>query len=230
MIYTEDLVKAIYDDICVGRYHPFKPSNTTFGYLMPATQQEKAPEYQKIKNNFELEFIWDIGYKIYLDKPVSSKQYQLLVRVLRGYKHLYISLGLNENDIESWFKQDVTRLAVYTSKEVKKEVRYIGDNFISFRFLYNKKIIDIFKILKDVPSYYDYDNNIYTLECNNTYVLNKVYYVISEFGFSYDEQLENYLLSVENIKKSLTIDDNKIILKKSSILENWITQQIQIGK
>lgn len=219
MIYTEDLINSIYEDIAKQR--PYGLINKAYASQYPSRVTDTPPAYPKIKNDFDLKYFWDIGYKIYLNKPISSKQYSLLVKCLRGYKHLMLDLGFDSTQLDYWFNYTPTKLNTYESKEIKREVKYLGDNFIAFRFLVIPELIDVFKSLRSTNKFYFREENIYVVECNPTSI-KALYTIISKYKFSFDADLENYLYFVENNKDIVYFDINEEEIKypSSDIIDN----------
>jgi len=234
MIYTETLILTVYEDM-LKECSYFRPDKNYISQL-PNNQYNELPPYDKINNKYDLKFIWDMAYKVYLDKILSSKQYELLLNILPKYKSLYMDLGLNKDQYEYWLTHKGSKtIKVYESKQIKREVRYIGDNTFAFRFIYTPELA---KFMKDINKKsmanlrLIREHDIWLLEINErnkTDLIN----LISGNGFDFDSSVEQYFLEYENTKDlPVTIDiiDEKCNISAPShkLFATWLKRELSL--
>lgn len=235
MIYTETLLLAIYEDILTE--FPFYRPDKNYLSQLPNNQYNELPEYKKISNKYDLKFIWDMGYKVYLDKILSTKQYDLLLTILPKYNSLYTKLGIDIQQYNYWLNcKDTKSIKLYESKNIKREVRYIKNNTLAFRFIYSPDIAKLFKeINKKSPANLSFirEHDIWLLDITEKNY-NDITNLISSYGFEFDDSVENYLLEYENTKGNpveIKISDNKcdIIVTNNNMFVKWLERELLLG-
>lgn len=232
MIYTETLLLAIYEDI-LTEFPLYRPNKNCILQL-PNNQYNELPDYKKISNKYDLKFIWDIGYKVYLDKILSTKQYELLLTILPKYNSLYVDLGIDIDQYNYWLThKDTKSIKLYESKDIKREVRYIKNNTLAFRFIYSPDIVKLFKEINKKSS-----ANLSVIREHNIWLLditeknyNDIINLIGLYGFEFDNSLENYLLEYENSKNTpveIKISDNKCDIKvtNNNMFVKWLKREL----
>lgn len=236
MIYTETLLLAIYEDILTE--FPFYRPDKRYVSQLPNNQYNELPEYKKISNKYDLKFIWDMGYKVYLDKILSTKQYDLLLTILPKYNSLYAKLGIDMEQYNYWLThKDTKSIKLYESKNIKREVRYIGNNTLAFRFIYSPDIAKLFKeinkrSISNLKLIKEHDICLLDITEKN---YNDITNIISSYGFAFDESVENYLLQYENLKgypiEIKVVDNNcDITVTNNSIFVNWLKRELLLGE
>jgi len=93
-------------------------------------------------------FIRDITSYSRMNKSLSSSQGKLCIKIISKYRDILENNGINKIILDSVISSPIYRLPLYESLNIKREVRYAGDNKIIFRFKYNPTIIDELRKLR----------------------------------------------------------------------------------
>lgn len=239
MIYIEDILLKIF------QHFESKVNPWSMPYTFSLKHLPECPEIAEITERYDRQFLWDLGYKVKNGHTFSSKQATLLVKILSKYK-LYIStLGFDSYSLDNILQSPNYKNQPYESKTTKREVRYLGDNLIAFRFLYNPQIIDELKKIKatsskgnDLESLFEFNgkHKIWLVEATKDNY-QKIMKFIKSFSFYYEEDLEYFFLLCENTNnKNFSvnkIDDSnlyEIITINDRLLSFWLAYHIKMDE
>lgn len=228
MIYTETLVNKIFRDM-LSEESKFYSSTSLSVINLREKKTNVEKFYTKISNNYDKKFLYDIGQKLEMGKSISSKQLDLIHKILPKYRNLLLTFKINKNDLDDWLDNFYHNLKVYKSKNIEKEVRYLGNNILFFRFLYNPEIIAFFKKLyKKQSQQFRYSKrlhgvNVLVNDTNKSILMN----IISNFSFKFDNEVEEYFLKQFNSVRTQFIivengDNFNLTIENISFLKNWL--------
>lgn len=241
MIYAEDILKSLYQDMekLLDPWVVVSQNSLVAGVNSPP----EPPKYPKITNKYDLRFLWDIGYKTSKGRNMSSKQATLLVKILSKYSSLLLTLGYDDYTLETFFNAPSFRTEPYVSHECKREVRYLGDGLLAFRFLFNPQILDEIKKIINMTnkqdlvqsnSYFEKHHRIWIVEVTKGNY-QKLMKLIKSFSFGFDEEVEYLFLLCENSDSSVSINklqntDYEFIVIDDKIFSGWLDNQIKMEK
>ena len=244
----EDLVIRLFDEL-ESLIDPWnRPTSYQRDYL------PQPPTNRIITDHYDLKFIWDIGFKIKFNMKISSKQADLLVKVLSKQADFFEKVGYSKESLDFLFENPVFRNPPYESMEIKREVRYIGNGRLAFRSLYNPKIVNdirkiqgkesanyhkrvtIYSISSEIPEenpediYFVGNYRIWVIEVTESN-MNKVMRLIKGFAFEFDSDVENFFLNAENTKTLLSaavIDQEEMVINtyNDRFLSSWLEEVI----
>ena len=226
----EDLILAIYKKM-EARVDPWMMPPPQFGSRSELPDPPSIPE---ISDRYDLRFLWEIGYKINSGKPVSSKQGDLLVKLLSKYIGFLVNQGFIEEEINRLLQNPVYKVAPYPSHEIPREVRYIGNGFLAFRCMYNPKIVSEIKALQGKEEKKDHfqaritfngEYKLWVVEVTENN-LSKVMKIIRGFNFLFDETVLDFFYMCENISDfnssaAFCEDHIELDVINDPFLSNW---------
>jgi hypothetical protein len=188
-------------------------------------------EKMEIKTSWDRRFISDVSNYTREGKCLSTSQSVLGIKLIKRYiQHLVVS-GFEQNTIETIINSPVHRLQPYQSSNIRREVKYIGDNKLVFRFKYNPSIIDKLREIKHTNPYtgkiypdFHSDLKLWVLEIT---IINyeKIMNIISDFKFDFDDDVVEFLMNFTNsktTKSSAHINNGNIEVVVSG--ENMLNQ------
>lgn len=186
-------------------------------------------------NNWDVTFIDSICYKMH-EAQSNNKEFRLsqnqakeAIKLINKFKKILISrLDVTDELLENAISNPVFKNELYTSPSRDREVRYLGENKIGFRFKYNKFIIDQIKFLDNSSFNKTYAMWIIpVIKSNINHVLN----VIHKNKFNMDAYTEEWLVSyrdhVEEMNSSFRYDEESDLIivsvhNNDDQLKSWI--------
>jgi len=169
-------------------------------------------------------FIRDITSYSRMNKSLSSSQGKLCIKIISKYRDILENNGINKIILDSVISSPIYRLPLYESLNIKREVRYAGDNKIIFRFKYNPTIIDELRKLRHhnmetgmIYPIYNKDLKLWIMEITKDNS-DKIMSYIKTHKFEFENDLVEYFFTIENAKTSK--DDIKLVGDKIIITNN----------
>jgi len=186
-----------------------------------------SPPYEnnqrlEIKATWDRRFISDVSNYTREGKCLSTSQSHLALKLIKRYKHHLVLSGYLDISIDSILNNPTHRLPPYVTSQINREVRYLGDNKLVFRFKYNPPIIESIRNLRDTniytsTTYPDFNKNlkVWTIEVTpNNY--DNIITLISSHKFNFDDDVAIYFMNFENSKSkksSAKIINDKIVVE-----------------
>lgn len=91
-------------------------------------------------------------------KPLSSEQAKIVLKMVARAKTALVEKEIvEEKKIDQLLANPKYRLAPYQSSSIPREVRYVGDNMLAFRFKMNDVIVDSIKSLRKKSDNFTHD-------------------------------------------------------------------------
>ena len=227
MIKTEDLIDVLYKDM-IDSFH----QKNSFNVI----SIDSVKEYAKIPNKFDASFLYEIITKIKVNRVISSKQLTLLHNTLIKYSGLLVELGVDAKQFDEWSRNFSNSINTYESKNIKREVRYLDDDVLFFRFLHVYEIVTEIKKLNEFykTCTYNKKNNGIAVRVDEKNI-NKVMQLISKYNFSFDSEVENFFLTHLDSKFKIEIKENSennfnLIVSDSILIKNWLEQNFLMSE
>lgn len=157
-----------------------------------------------ISSEWHSSFIQNVENHIINGKPLSTEQSRIVLKLISKVGHILAELGdVKKEEIENLISNPIHKQPPYSSANIKKEVRFLGGNFLGFRFKFNEMILSNFRemlILVDCPKpSFDRTTRIWVVPVSHTNIDN-IKKIISKHRFEMDEHARNYLILVEASK------------------------------
>ena len=236
-MYVEDLFLKIRNELIVSPWQ--KP------HILPFAGTIDDPWHK--------DFIESIGIQIDLQKPLSTKQSEMVLKIIRKVRYYITSYGwMGDQELTNLLNSPNYARPIYQSTHVPKEVRYIGSNKLAFRFKFApalnervRKLCDVQKnswFTEEIPvrmQPYEnltpkpYRNPIYNIWIVPVFRFNiqAILALIAEEQFGKDQAVENYLKLIQksiNMPSTFKVDQEfQVILANvcdNPLLAGWITE------
>ena len=183
--------------------------------LSDRLQEQSAESWDKT-------FMADLSSKINRDVnfTLTTKQSELVTKVIRRNKHLFKNGYLIDSAIESPSYRNPPRETI----RLKNEVRASGVSCLSFRFKFDSSLIGKFKAMmskSDLVSYSP-DFKIWTARVtpNNAKVISDI---IGEYGFHFDDEVLMVLSrGLETKVPSFSMTEGVFTVKNDNILSSLV--------
>ncbi len=193
------------------------------------------------------DFIYNVSNHVNEGHSLSTKQSETFLKLVARFKYKIIEDRVaNETEISNLLNDPTYRRPLYTSTNVPKEVRYIGNNFIAFRFKSNKDLLNKIKTLTIIEksSWIEPYNAFAKIEMTRArfdwlhkiwivpvyrYNLQAICNLILDARFRMDKSTAEYLqLALDSHDKPslFAVDEQTILVNvcDDPILAAWITE------
>lgn len=126
-MYVEDLLLAIHKRVSWSTLHP---------------------GFDGLLNTWHLNFIGNVGAHVEAGKQLSTNQSATILKLISRLRQPIIRYGLaTDDDIAQMLRYPEYRRPLYESPNIPREVRYLGDNVLGFRFKQNDVIAALIRDL-----------------------------------------------------------------------------------
>jgi hypothetical protein len=198
-------------------------------------------EYYKCSNDDEWRsnFLKNMKNYIESDRPLSTEQSKVILKMLKKISNTLVQKNIvQKSDLADLLNEPQFRMEPYPSKNIKKEVRYIGSNFLAFRFKFNEIIVEKFRELVIFNEtrrkiYFNYSLWIVPVVVETILPIRDI---ISVHRFNMDETVRDYLILCENNRRkaSTCVADTQnnvfvINVHNNKGLASWI-EEVAGGK
>lgn len=172
-----------------------------------------AKEIRSIVTVWDKKFLENVSNSIYLSKPLTTKQAQAAISILRRYEYRFTSPIKDE--LNSLIQYPVYRKPLVESKLVKKEVRYFDDSFVLFRFPYDDTLTSSLRE-ESKNSYFPTKyltvgtNKLWQVYLNEENV-DKITEFIAKNEFDFDDETLKLIYNINNAKtnkSNIVVKDN----------------------
>lgn len=111
--------------------------------------QMHAPEYRAVLGDpWFSRFFSNVVQWVRDDKPLTTEQAKIVLKVLGKSRQYLIQMGADPAEIMELLRKPVYRRQPTLSSTMPREVRYLGDGVLGFRFKRNDVIIDDIKEMR----------------------------------------------------------------------------------
>lgn len=237
---------TVEDLLSILRYH-YIPKDTHLIYGLPfisqaanhhafATQAGSGTEWT-------VRFLDNVYQHVENKKALSTEQVKIILKLARAIESTLIEQKkLVPGQLDSLIAFPRYRKEPYTSDNIPREVRYLGDNMLGFRFKFNDVIRSDIKSLRPRPALFDYepywfhkDFKLWVVRVTRD-TLQPIQNLISKHRFQFDDDVVNYLMTAENSlnQKSEFVMDPEIGIIAGQICDNellaWWAKNVARGE
>lgn len=182
--------------------------------------------FQLNLSSIDYSFVRDMHGLILANKPLTTKQLDVCVNILRKHKQALIDNQIPEHEILNVLGNKICQRPPVPSVEMINQVRYVGGNQLAFRTKYNQQIIKQLKQLKnpldEIPQF-NREEKIWLIEVSKNN-LHKIMKIIKQFNIKFDDDVVAFLAQCDD---SLTlpshaelVDDKiQIIVRNDPVLD-----------
>lgn len=175
-----------------------------------------------ITNPWDRKFISEVAWHVRnLKGSLTTSQVEVAAKLIDRYRINLQLIGEVDYEISSVIEHRATRQPVRNSSTTPREVRWIGDSKLAFRFKFNPQIKDHLKRLKSTeavrpssPSF-DPQSKAWIVQVTSSNV-GSVMGFVTEYGFGFDDEVVEFFTEVTNAKKqksSASIDNDVISIE-----------------
>jgi hypothetical protein len=174
-------------------------------------------------------FVLNVSSWVAEDRPLTTEQARITIRILHKVKKTFVEMNLaTEDEIQRLIARPRYRRAPTQSANIKREVRYLGDNLLGFRFKRNDLIMTELKNLKNAHgehvAKWDWVARLWVVPVIRT-TIQPLMEIIGDNRFGFDDDVAEYLalstnssgepstfvLDPQTGKLIATINDNEIV-------------------
>jgi hypothetical protein len=157
------------------------------------------------EQNWDLRFVTNVVAYIRKDKPLSTEQAKIVLKMLRRFERKLVNAKLIEEEtIRNLIDFPSYRQQPYTSASVPREVRYIGDNCLAFRFKMNDVIKNDIKRLRpkgtgfiEKYNWFHAQHRVWVVPVTRD-TIKPVQELIAKHRFGFDDEVVEYLVRASN--------------------------------
>lgn len=202
---------------------------------------QNDPSARYIFSDWLFRFVGNVFMHVEDGKAISTEQSNIIMRLANKHKAFLIKRGLDEMALSTLLKMPSHRRPPYQSSNIPREVRYIGDNKLAFRFKFNDVIIEELKQLKPKSSFAGRDQfpiwhpgyRVWIVSINRDNI-ERVMRVIRTQRFSFDDPVAEYLTLASNSlnqRSSFVLDPEtgNIVANicDNEFVANWVSSVLQ---
>lgn len=176
-------------------------------------------------------FISNVSGHVARDKPLSTEQARIVLRVCDRARSLLLASDIDPDTLDDLLQRPVYRRTPYPSSNVPREVRWVGDDKLAFRFKRNDVTVEALKKLVkrhnmvDVPRF-DRTLNAWIVAVNR-HSFDSIFDIIGHHRFSYDEGVEAFLAACEEARGGVSEaiienDEIQVRVRDDDFLGTWL--------
>ena len=192
-----------------------------------------------ISNDWDRRFISEVAWRSRnVQFALTTGQVSVVTKLIDRYRVQLELTGEQDHEISTCLGAVHCRLEPLASSTVKREVRWVGDGRLAFRFKFNPHIKDELKAFKTGDllgthkTTYEPRHKLWIVPVS---VANyeAVVSVISKFGFDFDDDVAEFLTGVSNsrlMKSNITLCGDEIIaeVKDDALLNSLLKFQTNL--
>lgn len=161
----------------------------------------------EMKDDWAFKFVANVSDYTLQNKPLSTEQAKIILKIVRRTRDYLIKHGESQESIDALLLSPQYRLTPYPSANVPREVRFLGDNLLGFRFKRNDAISQSIGGLVNHPAdegavhlgsiWFHREFRLWVVPVNRRN-LDDVMEVIREHRFAFDDDVVEYLTLCAN--------------------------------
>lgn len=200
--------------------------------LLLAIQARNPSVFDGLINEWYVGFIASVSRHVRAGKQLSTSQGTTILKLIVQVRRPLVRHGMaTDDDIDNMLHQPEYRRPLYESTHIPREVRYLGDNCLGFRFKQNDLIVETIKALghDSLPRpRFQWEQRIWVVPVWR-HNLQKIMTLVNEYQFNLDAETTAYLrLARQSIDQPSTFvlaEEHGVILANvcdDPLLAAWI--------
>lgn len=203
--------------------------------------------FDRLLDEWHRNFIASVHQQIMREKSLSIKQSQMILKLIARLRSPLVRYGMaTDDDIDEMLHRPQYRRPLYESPDIRREVRYLGNNILGFRFKQHDVIVSRLRDLHKAsvinwgglqfmteshlprPSF-NWEHRIWLVQVLH-HTLTPILALINEFYFDIDITTMHYLRAAQRSMDQpaiITLSDDGILLatiRDDPLLASWITE------
>lgn len=191
-------------------------------------------------NDWDISFLTNVNEYVKKGNQLSTEQGKIILKLLKKFRHHLIGNNhITSDQIDDMLINPTYKKPLYISADIKREVRYLGGNYIGLRFKFNEIIM---RFIRDLNSgalarnssssyeqpFFQREYRIWIIPITQTNVTH-VENIIYTNRFSMDKDTINYL---ENFHKNPSVfkDHGNVInceIYANDLLALWVINVVE---
>lgn len=178
-------------------------------------------------------FVNSVHKWVSTDRALTTEQAKVVLRLFAKFRHVLIDSGYTtEEQATLLIARPRYRLPVTPSRNVPREVRYLGQNRLGFRFKFNDDIKGFIEkkinsaIICGEEAEFDWHSHLWIVPVNRA-TIEQVIELIGFFNFAFDGAVEDLLIATYasfDHRCNFRLVDGRIVVETggNELLESWI--------
>ncbi len=194
----------------------------------------------KMRDEWAAKFVVNVAEYSRSNKPLSTEQVRIVLKVFKRVEAYFLEQGLCASETASLFRNPTCRQEPYPSANVPREVRFLGDNVLGFRFKKNDTIVADLKALKSIQDFsfndlwFHREHRLWLVPVTRDSI-HEIMALISRHRFDFDDMVAEYLTVAQNSAKrpSAFVADMEMGVIAAQVYDNevvaWFTRNVLGG-
>jgi hypothetical protein len=188
---------------------------------------------------WQQDFLHSISDHIKQQKSLSTNQSHVILQMIAKFRHYIVRHGLaTDDDLDNMLCHPQFYRPLYESVNVRREVRYLGDNLLGLRFKQHTPIVDRIKAIIPYPdnrmlnlakATFDWEYRIWIVPVTR-HTITRILTLLNEYQFHIDETTSTYLHLANRSRdqpSTITLASDDVLLANvcdNPLLAAWITE------
>lgn len=177
-----------------------------------------------LPNEWFLSFLNNIQVWVSEDKPLTTEQAKIVLKILAKTRPLFLSLGVPIGVIREMQFNPVYRRQPTLSSVMPREVRYLGSNLLGFRFKRNDTIMNDLKNLSywAIVVKFDHLLKLWVVPITSQ-TLTPIMTIIGKHRFEFDDEVAGYLADCHNVERGESaFSTTECMIFDNDLLGQWV--------
>jgi hypothetical protein len=186
-------------------------------------------------------FVKNVAAYVMNGKALSTEQGRIILKLMTRVQDHLIEAGVDADDLRVTLAFPRYRQPPYPSANVPREVRYLGDNFLGFRFKRNDAISsDLKAMVRDQDFLFDEiwfhpEHRVWVVPINRD-TIEEAMGAIKRHRFQFDDAVAAYLADALDARngRSNVSTDRDLGLMAAQVKDNemlaWIVRDVLMGQ
>jgi hypothetical protein len=177
-------------------------------------------------------FFSNVGSWVRQNKPLTTEQAKIVSKALMKTRVYFLARGASPEGIHDLLMTPVYRNQPTLSSVMPREVRYLGNSILGFRFKRNDIIMDEIKALKSLsplaPHLVEWQphDRMWEIGIMDT-TLDGIFAIIKKHRFHFDDDVAQALADAENAQRGIStfaVEDGMLVItvKDNVLLSSWV--------
>lgn len=195
---------------------------------------------QHLKDDWAAKFVVNVAAYTSERKPLSTEQAKIVLKLLKRVESYLIENGESMSGLAALLRNPAYRQEPYPSANVPREVRFLGDNMLGFRFKKNDTIVADLKALKAIQDFsfndlwFHREHRLWVIPVTRDSI-HEIMALIARHRFDFDDMVAEYLTVAQNNaqRPSAFVADMEMGVIAAQVYDNevvaWFTRNVLGG-
>lgn len=196
--------------------------------------KDRYGKLHEIKDSWDSRFLRDVFSHSSSGKSISTAQGAVVLKLIRRYDNMLVLNGLSQTAIDTLIATPYYRIPPHQSTELPREVRWLGNRKLAFRYKFNAGIQEDIKKLKSINHFseshfpiFNRNHKIWIVEVNASNHL-KVMDFIRRHNFHFDDNVTEFFMRITNSKNQPSSietlkNEIRVTVCDDDLLNEWLS-------